>query len=331
MEEEQKEVIEQPETKKKSKLPIILFILILLVCVGVGTYWITKKTYDKPQTKTEEKNNNTSEEKSNEEDKQIEKGTDTNTSGLEIYDTKIKEFTINGEKYELKIEILSELDEETTIRYFSQNVYFNGYKFIDNKGVYSLIISNPEYYKDEDALKQIDKEYDNAKLINDTNGKDSYLVFDAGTYRYYQPNYVYIINLKGEMVAKLVSGLNGAGMDIQTNTKPETPYAFEEDKITKGKYILYGYSFVQIEDNYILFLPIQNIAKSNYSIYYGQYDNKNDVVIEENKLVITDGKAVVTKSKTYKKSEGYMFEGAGGTINEADLEEFDKDIIEPAK
>jgi hypothetical protein len=312
------------------KALIVVLVLLLIAGAGVGGYlYAGSKKEDKPVT-TEEPKEEPKEEPPVE--KTPSKGTDKNTSGLEIVDTKTKNIELSGIEYELKIEVLKETNKETGINHFYENVYFNGYKFINNKSVYSLIVESKEHYKDEEAFKQIENELSRVRIFKDTNGKDEYLFFDAETYVYFDPNYQYIVSPNGKVIAKLFKSQNDADVWIETDNKPESPYKYKNCTnicVLEKKYTMYREGLTQIEQDFILFLPIQNIAKTDYADY--STPEEEDIIVEENKLQITNGKPVLTKAKTYKSSEGYEFTGAGGVIDEAELEYFDKDIIEPAK
>ena len=297
--EEEKKVVED---HKKSKLPIILLVLVLLIGVGCGGYFLGKKINDKPKNepKTEEKK-----------DSKVAYGSDKNTSGLEIVDTKTKNIKLNDIEYEVKIEIL--LAEDGIRNY--QNVYFNGYKIIDNMEVFyephGEIEEEKELYEKSNKTN-IETELSNIKTIKDSKTDDEYLIFDDYREYYYKPFFQYIVNPKGEIIAKLCKMQPGI-YDI-----------LEKD----GKEI-YFQSLTKINSDYILFLPLQNIIKIPF---YGYDFEKNmNFELEENKLVIENGKAIVTKSTIYKSSDGYKLSGAG-QILEFTKDEIEKyNIIEPAK
>lgn len=302
--EEEKKVVEE---QKKSKLPIIIIVLLLLIGVGIGCFFLGKKMNDKPkeETKTEEKT----------EENRIAYGSDKNTSGLEIVDTKTKNIKLNGIEYEVKIEVLDEKDGY----HKTQNVYFNGYKFIERMDLYDehLIYDFEEQGRDKKEFAEkiennVNEELNNIKIIKDAKNNNEYLVFEDYREYYFSAFFVYILTPDGSILAKLCSFY------------PSFVYLEKEGKN------IYIENYTNIKEDSIYFLPLQNIVKIPIEVLR-EDDDKQVFELQENKLVIEDGKPIVTKSEVYKSSDGYRLLGAGQLI------ELDKDtieslhIIEPAK
>ena len=306
MEEENKIVEDKKEEQKKSKLPIILIGLVLLIAAGCGGFFIGKKNNDKPkdESKAEEKKDN-----------KVAYGSDKNTSGLEIVDTKTKNIKLNGIEYEVKIEVLDEKDGY----HKTQNVYFNGYKFIERMDLYDeyLIYDFEEQGRDKKEFAEkiennVNEELNNIKIIKDTKNNNEYLIFEDHREYYFSAFFVYILTPDGNILAKLCSYY------------PSFVYLEKEGKN------IYIDNYTNIKEDSIYFLPLQNIVKIPIEVLR-EDDDKQVFELQENKLVIEDGKPIVTKSEVYKSSDGYRLLGAGQLI------ELDKDtieslhIIEPAK
>ena len=319
--------VEQP---KKSKLPIILLVLVLLIGVGVGGYFVGKKLTNKTETKEEKKEESKPE--------AVPKGTDTNTSGYNIAETKTKNITLNGQEYELKIEILEgkldpkfvpEGEDDTE---YHENVYINGYKFISDQ----KIINGGSYYsqlKDKKRIFEgIEYQLENAKVLKDTNNNDSYLVFtDSG--RSMTNIFTYILNAKGELIAKILNNSSMFGLNIATNNKPskESNYTECNDEIScEAKYYLYNNGLTNIQDDYILFIPIQNANET--LIAMEKEKNSNNAEVVENKLTISNGKVNIEKANIFKESDGYIFVVGGiGYYGKYTDDTFPEGIVQPAK
>ena len=326
MEEEKKAVEEQKTEQKKSKLPIILLVLVLLIGVGCGGYFLVKKANNKPKddTKTEEKK-----------DDKVAYGDDKNTTGLKILDTKTKNITLNGKEYELKIEILEgkitkkDIPADASDVDYRENVYINGYQFINNQDVYDAHVGFGEEDQKNIIYKSIDNQFDDAKILKDTNGKDEYLVF-YDIYNNGLDCFMYIINTKGEVIAKIMEGSYSLGFNVSSKTKidKEIDYIECNDNIgCTAKYYVYGYKrgLTQVKEDYILFLPIQNVDEAAKKLLESDY-NSSKIELEENKLSISNGKISNTKATIFKGSDGYIFDIAGaGYVYPPD------DIVKPAE
>ena len=290
--EEEKPVTYEPP--KKSKLPLILLGLVLLIGVGAGCYYLGTKTDNKEETKSEEKT---------EESKDI-KGTDTNTSGKKIVDTKNKNITLNDKEYEIKVEILEskELNENdnTELTNYYQNVYFNGYKIIDNKDIYYSYVY-PEDESLEKIQKIVEKEMNQSKVLKDTKSTEQYFIYDTAINEYGIFGGTLIVDKKGNILKELNGGLGNFW--IETKNKPNDYHKYDE---SNGIYSIYMDNWVQANDDFIVYLDKDLIVEVARRI-----DDNVPLKLQEKKLVIENGKVVITDGFLFKTEEGYEFTGAG--------------------
>ena len=313
--EEEKKVVEE---QKKSKLPLILLGLVLLIGVGAGCYYLGTKTDKKEETKSEEKTDKKEDKKEEqpeekkEEQKEDTKGTDTNTSGKEILETKTKNITLNGKEYELKIETLKydqkiEGTNDTIVSY-SQNVYFNGYAIIRDAHIPTsapTVGDTPtDYYK-----KAVEYELNNTKILKDSSSSDEYLVFsdDPGE-AHWVTVYYYIVDTKGTTLKKLIKEIYGSSLLIYSNnpTKEEMNY-YETSKYNKDyKYVYIFSDMTVVKEDSLLYISTEDW---DGEIVPCDID-KHDVNIYS--LKINNGKVETNKEVTIHKDDNHIFEGAGG-------------------
>ena len=325
MEEETKktEVVE----KKKSKLPLIIVVVLLVIGGVVGGIFIGKNLNSKDtknETKTEEKKDN-----------KVAYGNDKNTTGLKVLETKTKNITLNGTEYELKIEILEgkinidNIPEGAGVADYRENVYVNGYKFIDNQDVNDSHVGFGEESMKEMIFDSIYNQLDNARTLRDTNNKDEYLVFKDISGNGID-TFLYVINTKGEILAKIMEGCYSLGFYISSNSIIDKEHNYSEcreDFTCEAKYNIYGLSIglTYVKDDYILFIPIQNAEKASNQLLNSNFDSSK-VEVEENKLTISNGKINISKATTFKGTDGYIF-----SIGGQGVAYYPDDIVKPAE
>jgi len=301
--------------KKKSILPLIIIIILLVGGAAFGGYYVGAHvlTKNNNQEKKESNDNKSSDEKKSSEEKKddekktdnkkdtkVEAGTDKNTSGKAIVDTKKKSITLNGQEYELKIEVLGSSDG-TKKKY--QNVYFNGYKFIADQVIYQAITYDESYYTDDTIEKEIKTELDNIKVFKDTANSSEYLVFSDKREAFALSKYLYFIKEDGTLLKKIsidvVDGMAGIYIesdseDIAFGKNPCTAAACKKYSLAQGSYTL--------GDDYIYYI-------SAYTCY-----SSEKMSAEVSKMVITNGKVVVSDYKTFESGEKYSVSVAGAQL-----------------
>jgi len=314
--EEEKPVIYEPP--KKSKLPLILLGLVLLIGVGAGCYYLGTKTDKKEETKSEEKTDKKEDKKEEqpeekkEEQQEEPKGTDTNTSGKEILETKTKNITLNGKEYELKIETLK-YDEKLegtndTIVSYNQNVYFNGYAIIRDA---FIPMSSPtvgdtpkDYYK-----TAVEYELNNTKILKDSSSSDEYLVFSDDPGKAHMVTvYYYILDTKGTTLKKIMKKNYGSGLLIYSNnpTKEEMNY-YETSKYNKDyKYVYIFSENTIVKEDSLLYISPENWDKEVFPCDIEKFN------ININSLKINNGKVETNKEVTIHNDDNHIYEVAGG-------------------
>ena len=187
---------------------------------------------------------------------------------------------------------------------------------------------------EERVYERVEEELANTKTIKDISNNDEYFIFDEPG-QTYDNLYQYIMNPKGEIIAKILKSEIGAGFYIMSNNIPDKKYNYVKcEDACEATYYVYHHEdgLIQNYENYILFIPLQNAYATQEEIKKQRYQDTVDytnITLQENKLTISNGKAVVEKSTLFKGSEGYIFTGAGAwlELNEYAL----KGVIKPAE
>lgn len=265
-------------------------------------YNITKVLTGESNTAELKKENETKEDNK---DTRVAYGTDKNTSGKKITDTKTKKITLNNKEYELKIEVLASNDG-TKLKY--QNVYFNGYKFISDQ----VITKNMTYVESDNYGDLIESdlknELANVKILKDTANGDEYFVFRDSREAYGETKYLYILKNDGTLLKKIIISFGDSGIYVESNVNDsafetrtvENPNLTPDYKYTLG---LNGMFTIGLDSVY-------------YISSYTCLSNMEKMTVDVNKLVVTNGNVKVNVYKTFTDGKEYNVGAAGATLCE---------------
>ena len=279
--------------KKKSKLPVFL---IFLIALGFGGYYYwasSKKNLDSSKDENvvdKSKNDNIDDEVLT---REIAKGSDFNTSGKEVLSTKKETVEVDGNEYEFKIEKLKSGDK------YYQNVYFNGYKIIDDSEIFLPNLANPTEEELDELAETIIAGETRFFKIKDKSIDQEYLMFIENNSADYTLQHVYIVKTDGEIIGKLITKTGSYLFWIEAKEDPNIMSSHSCGN--PGNYCLYSDGLVSFEDNYLLYIDSDELKKN--------LDTCDESVgpkpITEYRLTIDNEKIVKEVNYTYKTSDGY--------------------------
>ena len=232
-----------------------------------------------------------------------------------------KEITLNGETYELKIEVLLYELLDNSIETYRQNIYLNNIKVLSEIDIFS---PNPSMAKEGNGYykESVPNELKNIKIIKDTKNDEEYLVFtdDTGQVHFSKTHY-YIISKQGKLMKKIAKKMASSSLNILSNKQePEGVFSINQynnssDEQQNYNYVYRGEPIIN-KDSIIYVHDWREGTKSANSIDMDDYtcyvDDMEEFTI--NKITIANGEVSDEKYYTFKKTDDYAFKGAGGCI-----------------